>query len=147
MTISYSFAILFLFLGKSKIEEIVNHKNFWEDPNKARITIKELEFIRSQIAFWNNLNIEINNLNELYQLSTNEKESGLLDEINNKYNELHKLFVHKEIVRSIKFQRGRGTPDNEIAKNLNLTWEDDVLPREASFEEILKERSSCLVYE
>lgn len=81
----------------AKLEEIVNHENFWDDPNKAKAIIKQLEFIRGQIAFWNNLNDETINLNELYQLSTNEKDSRLLEEINNKYKELYNLFAHKEI--------------------------------------------------
>lgn len=81
----------------SKLEKTVESKNLWKDPEKAKNKLKKLELTKDQIEFWENLQNETNNLNELYQLSEKEESNALLKEIKDKYKELNKLFIQKEI--------------------------------------------------
>ncbi len=81
---------------KQRIEEIekkINISGFWDKPEEASKITEELSFLKKDLKFWEDIEKEIIDLNNLIEL----KEDDLIKEIEEKINELDKQISKEEL--------------------------------------------------
>jgi peptide chain release factor 2 len=76
------------------LEELTQKQDFWKDTKEAAKISEELAGLKQEINFWRNLDKEIKEIEELYELSREDKE--LQKEIDKKLENLERDFKNAE---------------------------------------------------
>jgi peptide chain release factor 2 len=77
------------------LEETTQEKDFWKDNKRAVETSEELAGLKHEVDFWENLDKETKDIEELYELSQEDK--NIQKEIEKKLENLEKKFKDAEI--------------------------------------------------
>jgi len=75
-------------LKLQEIEKTLLNKNFWKDKSKVKRTVKEKKTYEDILNSYKNSFQEINNLKDLYNLASEEKNEEILVDCDNKVNQL-----------------------------------------------------------
>ncbi len=79
------------------IEDISSKEDFWKDQNKVKTLLKEKKFYQDIISSHAFISKELNNLIDLYKLGQEEKNEEVINECNNKLDELIKVLKQTEV--------------------------------------------------
>jgi peptide chain release factor 2 len=79
------------------IEDISSKEDFWKDQNKVKTLLKEKKFYQDIISSHAIISKELNNLIDLYKLGQEEKNEEVINECNNKLDELIKVLKQTEV--------------------------------------------------
>ena len=79
------------------IEDISTKEDFWKDQNKVKTLLKEKKFYQDIISSHAFISKELNNLIDLYKLGQEEKNEEVINECNNKLDELIKVLKQTEV--------------------------------------------------
>ena len=72
--------------------------SFWQDQNKAKEVSKQVADLKSELNLWQDFQKEVGDLLEMVNLVEKEKDKSLVDELNDKFNQLEKKFSKMEFV-------------------------------------------------
>ena len=61
-----------------ELEKITSNKNFWKDKNLVKKTVKAKKFFEDILNSYNRLNNELENIKDLFDLATQEKDEDTL---------------------------------------------------------------------
>lgn len=88
-----------------ELETLTQDKDFWKDQKKAAKISEELSELKEEIEFWQGIEKEINELEDLYKLS--KEDSDLKEEIEKKLINLEERFKKQEfkVLFSGKYDR------------------------------------------
>lgn len=78
----------------AELEKEISHSDFWAEPEKARVISQRYENLKSDLASWENLKNEVDELGELAQMD----DSGLSEEIGKKLSKLIQEFKELEFL-------------------------------------------------
>ncbi len=80
-----------------KIEDIILKENFWKDKDQAKKTIKQKKFFENILNSYKNSLKEITNLEDLFNLATQEKNDEIINDCNLKLLVIQKNIKTNEI--------------------------------------------------
>ena len=66
------------------LEQLAAAPSFWDDPNKAQLTMRELTRLQHQISEWQNITQRLDEAHELVELA----DEGLQEEVEHEVEEL-----------------------------------------------------------
>ncbi len=78
--------------------------SFWNDPRRAQEKAKALAGLKEQVEFWGDLESEIGDLEELFQLIVADKSGDLEKELDQKYRNLEKKYEQARLITFFKDQ-------------------------------------------
>ena len=72
----------------NEIESMAGEPDFWDNRNKAQAILKEQASLKDSVENWENLNTELEDIETLLELSSEEDDAELRTEADHKYNKI-----------------------------------------------------------